>query len=156
MKMLGIGLLFGGIVLIGGEITSGWKRRLRIIEGLTALVCYIGEQIDSFSAPLEEIYRRFAGQRGELQEFSEELCRSGWEEALAVLPDLPAETARMLAAFGRELGRGSREQELARCRYTAARLEQLAESLRRELPKQSRLCRSLTVTAGMAAAIILW
>lgn len=155
MKLVGIGLLFSVILWIGWDISAGWKGRLHSVECLRTCLLYIGEQIESFSAPLEEIYEKIGQEMDELREFSIILSQFGWSDALAVLPELPEEAEKILLAFGQEIGRGSQEQELARCRHTVSRLERLAEEMRSELPKRIKLCRSLALTAGMAAVIVL-
>ena len=155
MRLAGLALLFLTCLLMGGEIIAGWKRRLRTVEALRTFVVAIGEQIACFGRPLEEIYGEYRDDCLVPAGFTRALGTLGWHGALDLLPGLDEESRRTAAAFGEALGRGGREQELARCRYTAGQLERIADALRADLPGKTRLCRSLTVMTGAAAVIIL-
>ena len=155
MKLAGIVLIVLCCLFTGGEIASGWKRRLRTSEALRRLVVQLEEDFAEFASPPEESYRRVREKLFEECGFTGMLLSGGWEAALDTLTDLEPESREILLAFAAALGRGSREQECTRCRHTAALLDERIAAMQRALPVQLKLCRSLALMAGAAAAIIM-
>ena len=157
MKYLG---MIGAVtVIVSGAyvahtMNTAAKRRLRQTEAFISLIRFIRSQIECFALPLtwalgrvpEEIY---AGCGYHLP--SPPL--SG--ESLILECEIADDVTRdCIESFFYEVGKGYREQQLALCDHTVARLEERRADMASRLPIRIKVNSALSL-AGAAAVVIL-
>ena len=128
-------------------------------EGFLQLMRHIKAQITCFRMPLSRIWESFS---------SDELEKCGFLPALRECQDfalaldmcrgqiwLSAEEVRLLISFSAELGRSYADEQIACCDYYMGELERVCVERRSELPKRTKLYRSLFLVGGLMLVIIL-
>ena len=152
VKMLGIAALFfcGGL---GGLFFASFERaRCKQAEAFVDLIRNIRLQIECFGTPIAGILASLDSQL---------YTALGASKPPADLDALLAhvtllvdrEYAQLLREFAACLGTGYREEELRYCDYYIARLSPLAQKMRDELEKRTRL--ALVLPLALSAALIL-
>ena len=120
------------------------------------LLRHIRTQISCFSTPLPEIYASFENPALSDAGFLRVLRQDGLAAALGTCEVYLEEgERRMLLFFAEELGNSYRTDQLALCDAYIAELARGCERKKNELPKKSKLYRSLILTGGLAAVILL-
>ena len=158
--MIGI-KLFGSILILsaGGIAAFGSisreRKRLRLLEAWIELLSHIRGQIDLYLMPMETI----------LSLASPNLLRrlgiSAPPYSLRVclersLPDLDAESRRLLLIWSRECGSSYRDEELKRCDHTLRELRTHRDRLSAALPSRTKLTVALPLCLSLGTAILLW
>lgn len=152
LKIIGLALLFLTAVYTGQITSSVYRLKLRNTESFMHFIQFACDQIDYYRLPTDEIYRKFDCK--ELQKFLIKAGTDGFCEALKICV-LPEKVFEILNEYGSELGKSDREQQLHNCSYTLNMLKCEAEKIRDELPKQIKLCNSLSIAAGLMIVIAL-
>ncbi len=152
VKGIGIALLAACGVLCGILTASFERKKCLQAEGFVDLVRNIRLQIDCFGTPVAKILTSLdkklyatLGAPCDCTDLEDLLQKT----MLLVDPDY----ARLLFDFAASLGTGYREEELRYCDYYLARLVPLAQQIREELEKRTRL--ALLVAPALSAALIL-
>ena len=159
LKSFGIILLLTGSLYLCFSFSQFERKRLRQCEGFLLLLRHIRAQISCFRMPIGRIYASFS---------TEELEQCGFLSLLRDTEDLEKallgakgniwiseEEISLLKAFGRELGEGYAEEQIAVCDYYIGELEKAYGERRNGLPQQTKLYRSLFITGGLMLAIML-
>ncbi len=154
-KSLGALLLLGAGVGVGLRARHAARRELRRTEGFLALLCHIRTHIESFSMPIDKILAGCnphvladCGADGmRFSDFSALLSRASGE--------LPQEARRLLACFGKELGRGYRADQLRHCEQYITLLERECRLLREALPRREKTLLILPVALAAMALLML-
>ncbi len=156
--------LLGALFLLLASCYTGFlfsrmqNGRQRRLECFLQLMRQIENEISCFQTPLDDIYRRFEGEALEACGFLSCLREKGMEAALrekrAAL-SFSDEEWELLVAFSGELGKSYREEQLRGCDYYRRMLENYCREGRAELPSRLKLCRSLSITGGLLAVIVL-
>ena len=139
------------------EASSMEMRRVRQSEGFLMLIRHIKAQISCFCAPLGDIYRDFENDTLYSIGFMTSLRENGMRAALEECREkiyLDEQEIDMLCAFGDELGKSYREQQIEYCDYYISALEQSYQKSREQQPARSRLYRSLVLTGGLMVIIV--
>ena len=156
LKTVGALLLFGISLYAAMESGQSLRRRMLQGEGMLQLLRHIRTQISCFSTPLPEIYASFENPALSDAGFLRVLRQDGLAAALdACEVCLEESERRMLLSFAEELGNSYRTDQLALCDAYIDELAAVCERKKNELPKKSKLYRSLILTGGLAAVILL-
>ena len=154
-KIVGVSLLAMGGFLCAGIMNKKIDRTLELTNGWIELIRYIKGQVECFGIPLEKI----------LSECDIKLLRAvGYERAIApksfseilrddCLPD--RETGALILNFTREFGKYYREEQLTRCNYYIAALEEKKRLQTERLPQNKRLNYTLWLSGCLAIGILL-
>ena len=139
------------------EATSMERRRVRQTEGFLLLLRHIRSQISCFCTPVRDILSSFENEALERSGFLCEARSGDFVSALDICKDriyLDTEEINLLIAFGEELGKSYREEQIENCDYYIGELENLYGKRREEQPKRARLFRSLVLTCGLMVIIV--
>lgn len=132
-------------------------KRVRQAEGFLLLLRHVKAQISCFCAPTCDIFSSFENEALSDIGFLEELKKGDFCRAVSLCRDkiyLDEGEINLLIAFGHELGKGYRQQEIEGCDYYISELECAYAKKREEQPKKSRLYRSLVLTGGLMLIIV--
>ena len=116
-----------------------------------------GARIGFCLTPLEKIFSELDDQQ--LAGFLEEARQIGAGKAFEICREqqyLSDSEKNLLGTFFRELGTRSAGEEKTNCDYVADRLSAALESRRAELPKKTKLSRSLCFLTGIMITIMLY
>ena len=153
-KIIGVSLLSIGGFLCAGSMNQRVERSLRLTAGWIELIRYIKSRVECFGIPLEKI----------LAECDMGLLRKiGYEKESAPktflelvsddsLPD--SEVRTLVLEFEKEFGRYYREEQLMRCSYYIAALEEKKRIQRERLPQKKRLNTTLWLAGCLALGIM--
>ena len=139
------------------EASALEAKRVRQAEGFLLLLRHVKAQISCFCTPTCEIFASFENEALSDIGFLERLSKGDFCTALEESRDkiyLDEEEINLLTAFGRELGKGYRQEEIEGCDYYIGELENAYAKKREEQPKKSRLYRSLVLTGGLMLIIV--
>lgn len=158
-KLLGILLLGGTAFWLCRSLARFESRRIRQTEGFLLLLRHMKAMISCFRAPVREIYDGFACRALEECGFLDALrMRGDFGEAVAICRDriyLDEEEINLLAAFGHELGKSYRDEEVEGCDYYIGEFERAYAARREEHPNRVRFYRSLVITGALMLVIVL-
>lgn len=133
------------------------RRRVKQTEGFLLLLRHIKAQISCFCTPVRDIFFSFENEALERAGFLCEAEKGDFASALSSCRDkiyLEGEEINLLLAFGEELGKSYREEQLESCDYYIGELEALYAKRREEQPKRLRLFRSLVLSGGLMVIIV--
>ncbi len=139
------------------EASSLEAKRVRQTEGFLLLLRHIKAQISCFCAPTDDIFSSFENESLSAIGFLQKLKEGDFCSAVHSCRDkiyLDEEEINLLTAFGRELGKSYRQEEIEGCGYYIGELESAYAKKREEQPKKSRLYRSLVLTGGLMLIIV--
>ena len=139
------------------EASAMERRRVRQTEGFLLLLRHIKSQISCFCTPVRDIFFSFENDSLERTGFLSEAKKGDFVSALNSCRDkiyLDGEEINLLLAFGEELGKSYRDEEIKNCDYYIRELENLYSKRREEQPNKSRLYRSLVLTCGLMVIIV--
>lgn len=148
-------MLLGVGALAARYLSLYEKQRLRAIDGWLDLIFHIRTQIDCYLTPIGEIFA--TADRNLLLS----CMGNGREDSPAALLRhsrlyLGQDAARLLESFAREIGASYREEQIKRCDYYIAALQNLRQKRTEELPARLRTKVSLCICGALAAVILLW
>lgn len=131
------------------------RRRLDQLDAWIDLLLLIRSRIDCYLMPQDEIVasldrdliRRCGGNTP---------CRSLQTLCRQAQTSLPAEGGRLLAAFGQQIGRGYREEQVRECDYYIDALREVRKKEAEAAPAKVRVRCALFLAAALGAAILLW
>jgi hypothetical protein len=153
-KSLGVALLLGCGALCGILWASFEHKKCLQAEGFVDLIRNIRLQIDCFATPVSKI----------LATLDERLYKmlgtphipTDLNTLLTGTPLLVGrEYTKLLWDFSSSLGTGYREEELRYCVYYLMRLSPLAQKMREELEKRTRLALILPMALSVALILLL-
>ena len=160
--MLGILAVCAACVLAG--VAESHKLRVRV-ERLEKFLCFLTEaetEIRYSAAPVDQIVARHSQGLRFLRRCAA-LCREGdafpsaWDKSLEEEQGgLHAGDAALLRGFGAGFGTTDRQGQMAHCGLYRGLAEARLEQAEREREAKAKLCLSLGVAAGLAAALLLW
>ncbi len=143
----------------GGFYTASvYRVRAEQLEGIRALISYIGAQIDVFLTPLDSIYAHFKNSRLEACGFLELLRHSDFKTALDGCRDrifLNDTEISELEKFFSGLGRHDAKEEKRHCAYFEKRFTEICTAANAEIASKTRLCRAFGFLGGLMLAVIL-
>lgn len=154
----------GALCLVAGALYLGFlfsrvqNERQARLECFLQLFRFIETEISCYQTPLADIYARFEGEALDKCGFLSCLREKGMAEALVLCRaslTLSDEEYALLADFAGELGKSYRDEQLRGCEYYRRLLEKYCDEGRRALPARLKLCRSLSLSGGLLAVIIL-
>ncbi len=155
LKLFGAGALLAAGGFFAYSFIRYERHRLTVSEAWIDLILYIRAQIDCYLTPLDEI---LAGADRELLDAC--MCHDPAPDLRTLLacstPYLNSECRRLIEGLIRELGSSYREEQLRRCEYYAHALEAHRDAIAKELPARIRLVLTLSLTAVIGIAILLW
>lgn len=158
VKIIGAALLLGLTVYVALEFSLMEGRRLRQIEGFLLLLRHIKAQISCFCMPTADIYRGFSNESLEESGLLASLCETN--EFAKSIKDcrerlyLEDEEINLMLAFGGELGKSYRGEQIDCCDYYISEFESTYSARREEHPRRTRLMRSLLLSGGLMVIII--
>ena len=154
LKWLGAVLLI--LSGLGGAvwISSREKRRMEKLMALLAWVKYVQNQIDCYSAPMQEILSGTPPDMWKALDFDEPPpCLSEvTDKVRRICGDAAGE---ILASYEKAQGRSYRETEVRLCQRTASALEALLQQKQRAFPAHQKTTVALCLAAVGIAVIIL-
>ena len=139
------------------QASSMEKRRVRQTEGFLLLLRHIKAQISCFCTPVRDIILSFENEALERAGFLCEAKKGDFVSAMSLCRDkiyLDTEEINLLLAFGEELGKSYRDEQIENCDYYIGELETLYSKRREEQPKKTRLYRSLVLSCGLMIIIV--
>lgn len=155
VKLIGSLLLIVTGVGLAVTICQYQRRRLRTLDGLSALIYYIKGQVDCYARPLGAI----------LAALPPEICREcncpqgadSLEELVAACRVyLDEEALRHLEAFAAEFGSAFREEQVKRCDHYVGLLGTHREKLALRAGAESRVGSTLSIFLSLCLVILLW
>ncbi len=153
-KLIGAAAILAVGALAAASLNSGERKKEEQISALLTLLRFFRAQIDCYSVPVGEIFRRCdkktletCGYNGVPPDF-ESFCRD-------ILPRPDKETSELLASFSAELGASYREGQIKNCDYHIARLSALAEEGSRRAAQKRKKNTVLCLTAAALIVILL-
>ena len=170
IKFIGIILILISAAAIGCIFGEKAKREIKVLESLNRCLMLFEGEIRYSGTTIRDICERLSGS-GEIwtdffRYISDELscdAISGnigmiWERGISlsdVSKALNDEDKCELIRFGRELGSGDRESELARINLYMDYIKNRLSYLEDNINERVRLCRLLGVTAGVFITILI-
>ena len=157
LKILGCALIIGAFGSGGMVAAAYFRRQVAVLESFLRVVSSIGARIGFCLTPLEEIFSELDDQQ--LAGFLEEARQIGAGKAFENCREqqyLSDSEKNLLGTFFRELGTRSAGEEKTNCDYVSDRLSAALESRRAELPKKTKLSRSLCFLTGIMITIMLY
>ena len=154
LKLLGVLILLGTGTVIALISRQHEKRKLRYLEGWIELIRYIGNQINCYLMPLNEILEAIEPER------TNGHAPTGEERLRAILAatqgDLDEDSRRLLERFVTQIGNGYREDQIRLCEYTVSSLSVLRDKFATELPARLRVRTALCLCVAAGGALLLW
>lgn len=161
MKLIICAVIVAAGYILGGTAAESRRRAYAQTRGVLRLLGALRTGIDYSRADLASIINAFSDPALEECGFLAALgtmsapAQKAWELACASLsPGVPMIVE--ITALGREIGMSGAETQIELISKLELRLEQSAETLRRELDTKSASYRTLGALAGCMAAIILY
>lgn len=158
-KICGVLVLGAMTYYLCHSLTRFESRRIRQTEGFLLLLRHIKAMISCYRAPVREIYDGFSCRALEECGFIDALRLEGsFERAIQICREriyLEEEEINLLTAFGRELGKSYRDEEVESCDYYIGEFERAFAGRREEHPKRVKLYRSLVITGALMLVIVL-
>jgi hypothetical protein len=159
MRFVGVICLLALALVLCRAIVEAEARRIRTADAMLSLLRHMKTMILCFRMPLDEIYRSISdpelGELGILFHLRESASlRVALERAGGTLA-LSDDLRERLSELDDAVGRGDRETAAELCEYYIGELSREANALRLELPRRTRLHRSLVVT-GMLMLVIVF
>ena len=148
----------GGLLLCCGGIWVRMQNRteceeLARIAAFGELLQHIGEQIDAFCLPLDEILTRTSPTLLRACGIREEGLLSALVQAGHSVRGPAAEVLDRVAA---RLGQGTREDQIRLCRSAAQSLMECRDRLSDHISRNGRVRRTLWLTMSLCGIILLW
>ncbi len=154
MKLLGLCLLLVTAVGLSFRYAREMKRTLDTWVACEDFIRYTKMQIDCFCTPKNRIFSSFSHKVLEARGFLPAL-RIGKEMGMAAEETLgDRELVGLLSQFGRELGQGYREEQMAVCDFYLAALRTKLEDLQRAFPSKVRVRRTVYISGAMLLALL--
>ena len=154
-KILGCTVALAASVLAAGAVVSAEKRRVSQLQGFTALVERIGQQIENFNTPVSQILK--STDPALLHQCG---AQSPVTESLAAFLDscdlaLSEEEKRVLFTFAADLGRRFRSEQIRSCVLCSKLLADFANDAQILFPNKRKVTYTLFICAALALVIIL-
>ena len=154
-KILGCTVALAASVLAAGAVVSAEKRRVSQLQGFTALVERIGQQIENFNTPVSQILK--STDPALLHQCG---AQSPVTESLAAFLDscdltLSEEEKRVLFTFAADLGRRFRSDQIRSCVLCSKLLADFANDAQILFPNKRKVTYTLFICAALALVIIL-
>ncbi len=158
LKLLGVCILLFTSILISHELVGARRKSFLLCEELLRLVSYLRLQIGCFLRPLSEAVADFDSQPlaecgflplGEGADLRRAFCESKLPGAVG------EECARIVDSLFSSLGNGYLEDEVNLLDTHRAQLGAAVETRRIDMVKETRLIRTLTVTASLGFIILI-
>ena len=155
LKLVGVCLLLAGGSGLSLILTREIKQELDTWVAVGDFLRYIRMHIDCFCTPKEEIFASFEHPLLEENGFLPALRQMG-DVGLATEKSIKEEPlAALLYRFGKELGHGYREEQLAVCDFYLAALATQIEKRQRAFPQKVRVRRTVCLAGAMLVALLL-
>ena len=154
-KILGCTVAIAASVVAAGAVVSAEKRRVSQLQGFTALVERIGQQIENFNTPVSQILK--STDPALLHQCG---AQSPVTESLAAFLDscdltLSEEEKRVLFTFAADLGRRFRSEQIRSCVLCSKLLADFANDAQILFPNKRKVTYTLFICAALALVIIL-
>ena len=156
IKFLGSALLVLGGFLLARSLNSRAAKYLAVTDGWIRLIRYVKLQVECFSLPVSDIMSNV-----ELSAFKEcgyrrDILPKDMSELLEFCVGIEVESKKILTDFTTEFGRCYRAEQVKRCEYYIAALEERRDTMARQLPSKKKLNYTLCVAICLAAVIIFY
>ena len=167
MRLYGAVLVSAAALYTGGAMCALWRRRTAELEAFCALISALENGIGQMGLPLSAIllpYQSEVLQRcGFLAQVRKRMDEDMGAGAVSSAFDacrsslaLDTEECALLSAFFEALGTEDRTRERQRCACAYAALHARYEAAASALSERCRLSRTLSVSAGGLALLLLW
>lgn len=157
IKLLGSAIIVICSYTFGKILCMRERSALAQSEAFLRLIRHIRLQIFCFKTPVSEIISAYKDDELLALGFTD-LFRESFNEALENCGHrlfVDNETLEILKAFGRELGAGYKDEQVACCDYYTAKLEEHISALNKDLPGRERMLCTCALVFGAFAIIIL-
>ena len=157
LKLLGCALIIGAFGSGGLVAAAYFRRQVTVLASFQRVVSSIGARIGFCLTPLEKIFSELDDQH--IADFLDEARQFGAGKAFEGCQEqrfLSDSEKTLLGTFFRELGTRSAGEEKTNCDYVVDRLSSALASRCAELPKKTKLSRSLCLLAGILVTIMLY
>ena len=166
-KLLGAVLLVLGGGLLGIGLTEYAGHRIRALNEVSAGLLLLEQELELGGLSLGAVLNRLAAETGgaarslfsaceaELRKSDRDRFPLLWERAVSACPELGEEGIRLLLPLGSSLGRCGGEEQARAVELVRNRLEELCRRTEACQPVRNRLCRTLGLSGGAFAAILL-
>lgn len=157
----------GALGMLKGE---RMRQRIQALGQLIRFLTHVVRELEFGREPLPEIFEKMAlRNKKPLQDFLTQTAKDLQSDTAYIseifsrnvkeyLTDwnLDRTDIRLLEQFGRELGYPDRQLQIHTVESYLQELELRKKELQKEYPKNSRLFRTLGLSAGVLAAVLLW
>ncbi len=165
LRFIGAAFVFASFAMAGGVLCEREKARLSQCEAFLRLFEYIKNQIHYFLAPTKRIYRDFCddvlektGFLAALREEGAGAYRNNWQEAFekcAANFCLSSTQAEIVKTFGSHIGKSNEPMQTRNFEYLIKEMENETAKERLLCAKNTKLYRTLGLTVGAMAALLL-
>ena len=165
LKWIGITVILLSCAAFGNFLALQMKRRAATLETCRLMIGRFESEIRYNHAELGGIIHTLSEEPCMENLLFIKSCRlklgrmdfySAWEEALRLNPcSLCRQDMDVLCSFARQAGTSDIETQLTQCRYYEEQLDRRAEEAKMEYEKKGKLYRSLGVSLGLLAAILM-
>ncbi len=157
----------GALGMVKGE---RMRRRIQALGQLIRFLNHVARELEFGREPLPEIFEKMARRsKAPLQDFLQQTAKDLQTDTAYISEifsrnikmylngwDLASMDLQLLEQFGRELGYPDRQLQIHTVESYQQELERRKDELQKEYPKASRLFRTLGISAGVLAAVLLW
>ncbi len=156
VKILGLILILCSTTYIGFAAVRADRQKIELKQSLLRLVIYMRMQITAFRTPLQTIYNEYQDPVLQNCGFTDTLRQKGFQAACSEQERLFDETTKKaILLFTTELGHGTSQEEIERCRQLEEYLQTQLTSDRDAFPAKRKLYSILGICCGIMIDIIL-
>ncbi len=152
-RMLGALLLSLSGALMTYRLNRRAADKLRRAEALCELLSFIRAEVDCFSLPISEILKRADKQTLKDSGYQARCTPHTLWEVYRGIHWQDKQSEKLFHRFCTEFGRGFRDEQVSRCTYFLAQLEEHKRTLERELPSKKKLNSTLCMSGSLALLI---
>ena len=156
LKIIGIVLLFLAPVSLGAYSSFKTGAEVRQLGQILDFMYYIKKQIEFFNTPINTIYDSYCPADDEFSAFILSISANGWNYALKNTESVfvSDKTTDLLEAYGSNLGKSNKDDQIKHCDYYINLLEKEFEQLSKKAPEKKKVSLALGVYGGLMLAIL--
>lgn len=139
-------------------IKKKYSERVQLLEELCLLTEYIGNQIEYYCTPTEEILRSYHSIYLENKGFLPLKADENWRDKLKecdLADNIDNTVMEQIYSFSVKLGRSCSDDQLSNCRFTVGLLTAKLEKDRSDIPKRAKAYSALCVVSAFMAVILI-
>ncbi len=158
LRLMGIGILFIGIVYTGFELSASLNRVIKLLRAVSSFLRYAVSQIENCNAGYREIYNSFP-ENPSYPDFFIPAIKSGGLIAVLeyknIRAQLPEAAVCAIETFALSAGKSGREGQLSEIKVCNETVTAILKQLTKEFPQKSKMYISLAVSFGLMLGILL-